>query len=1303
MTRRRKGLAWFGAAVAIVVALCLVTVRTQSEHLAGLVADIVNARFAADRNIKLEVGDITGSLLRDIYVKDLTVTYTATASPRVLLAVPSAHIRYDLASLLVGNVKIDHIEIASPRIVVPRKANGKFIYPAGDEIPAAHAAASGNGGKVTIGRIRLSDVSLVLETEKPWVLKSAAVDAAYSRDQDRSTVTISNADLACGEAARIDTLSGVIISLADRVEIRDLHLRTPRTGLRAAGIFGIGKNDSLAAEASIDSLDLAEIPPFLGKPRLSQTSSLKGRVKVAGRYTKMAIDAGLSGYFDVYAISDLAFEAAYADSSLKVKRLDCVVNGSTVSLEGTAIVRAIPTYDGLLRFADLDLARFVKAGGADYSSGLYGSVRFSGRGLTQRDLNVTVWPDLTQGRYREWGFDSVKGRISVTPSEVAVDTLLATVRGTRVSTTGKLGMDGSGSLDFALDCPRLDDLYAYHKVKGLGGELTAHAAIEITKGDLAISATSLGRGIDYAGAYLESLLVDGDLTRKAGHWGGSLGIFGSTVNVRGFKAGEIRGNVAVEDTTLEIKRLAVTRPDGDLVGARGEVRIHNKDLLIRIDDLMIQMVDYMWQNRDPIEIAYVGDSLAVSSFVMASEIGRISLANSVFSAGRYRLSARVDGLDLGRLKQAVGKEMPTGILSLALDVSGTGGVLEFDLGFDVRGGEMRSVEFAALSGTLAYAKGNLAIKQISLEENGGNVAISGAMPLDLTPSRLSALSKAGKLAEVVDDLGQVTIQVSNMDISVLWPLVPPLTKLKGLADVELTLGGRRDNPRVASRGRLGGAYYGQTAVGDVSWDLALGDSTLEVVSLGLAMDKEAVRLAGRIPLAVSVLPFSSIFPARPMDLTLTAENGALDLLCEIFPKFKVCSGTYGADLRIGGTMEDPTFTGSANLAGGRLRFEGVPQDIEEIYLDAEAQGKRFEVTKMVAEKGALKAKGFFALEGVRISDYDFQLALKELAITEFEDFYVVLSGSVSVKAQPIEMVGIVPSIEGSIVVEEGEYYYSLGAGSGGGGGGAMGPEAAPTWTMNLGVEIPHDFWVRGNDIDAELQGSLNVKKGAEGLLVLGTMQTIRGTFYIYNNDFRISKGEFRFADVKSLKNVYIDLEATSRVLDERIDIAAKGSMENLDVTATSESGWSETQIFEALTLRRGVAAEGAPRSRFFSDEFLRSWGVALVNRFGSGVARELRLDQFGVEVGDGSQGSVLSATRVTFGKYVSDKVYLQYTQALGSLSGGAGKLTQRGLAFPERQFQVEYRLSDRFSMEGEAGTVGGLGYFDVDLKFTYGY
>jgi hypothetical protein len=113
--------------------------------------------------------------------------------------------------------------------------------------------------------------------------------------------------------------------------------------------------------------------------------------------------------------------------------------------------------------------------------------------------------------------------------------------------------------------------------------------------------------------------------------------------------------------------------------------------------------------------------------------------------------------------------------------------------------------------------------------------------------------------------------------------------------------------------------------------------------------------------------------------------------------------------------------------------------------------------------------------------------------------------------------------------------------------------------------------------------------------------------------------------------------------------------------------------------------------------------VALVNRYGvDAVAREVNLDLIEVDV-DVSKEDALAATRVTFGKYVSDKVYLEFSQALGSLYEDRRKFTQMGLSYPERQLSVEYRLSDRFSIEGETGTIGGLGYFDVDLKFRYGY
>jgi translocation and assembly module TamB len=330
------------------------------------------------------------------------------------------------------------------------------------------------------------------------------------------------------------------------------------------------------------------------------------------------------------------------------------------------------------------------------------------------------------------------------------------------------------------------------------------------------------------------------------------------------------------------------------------------------------------------------------------------------------------------------------------------------------------------------------------------------------------------------------------------------------------------------------------------------------------------------------------------------------------------------------------------------------------------------------------------------------LSLDDLWITEYEDFYVRVSGDLLINTIEVEPGNAVPNVEGEVEVQEGEYYFSLAGVQMG--GGFLGPTRFPGWMMNVEVEIPNKFWIRGDDIEAEVQGTLNVKRSEEGLLILGTLRTIRGTFSIYHNAFKIVQGEVRFSDVTSMKNAYINLEAEARVLDEKIEVAVTGFLDNVDVSATSESGWSETQIFEALTLRRVSGPGEDAEQEAFAQALLQSWGMALLNRFGSDVARELRLDRFGVEVENGAAaGDIILSTRVTFGKYVSDNVYLQYTESLGNLYGDVERLRQRGLDEPERTLQVEYRLSDRFTVEGETGTVRGLGYFDVDLKFRYGY
>jgi hypothetical protein len=1300
MTRRAKTLIWIGA-IALVIAVGTPLVFTvQSERIAAATARLLTAKIGADRHIKIEVADLGGTVFHSLRVKDLRITYYGgSGGPRVLLAAPSAYVEYDMLSLFRGTVRMESVSVESPRLVVPTDSLGRRVYPLGDPVPGLRT----KGRDFDVRAIRVSDLSVVWEARKPWIVKGAVVGGSYSRTGGTSHAALQAGGLEYGEAGRVESLSLDLKVAGSRVDLADVVVRTPRSNLGLAGWFGIGGNDSMSADLRLDSLCVAEAPAILGRAEATQDGVLRGRLAASGRYSRLGFDAELAGNVGLWRMDGLAVSGLYADSTLTIDSLACLLNGNPIRLAGDVVLSKVPEYQATVDFRGLDLASFAASDAGDLSSDLSGRVRVSGRGFDRPTLSATAWPDLSGGRYRQWVFDSVVGKVGITGYKVQLDTVFAAIGRTSVRAEGVVGYTGDVDLGFSVDCPRLEDLVAYHRTEGLTGEVRADARFQGGPGNLRFQATSLGRGIDYSGAYMESLLVDVDIGRVGMRWEGRGGLAASTMNLRGFKAGRLVGDVVMEDTTIMIRQLAVMRPEGNLMGASGRIGLTRKGFAAVIDELFVEMADQTWRNKDPIEVSCLGDSVEVSRFVMASDMGMLSVSNSSFSKDGYRLDARVEGLDLALLKKALGRDIPTGILDLRFQAGGSGDDLVFDLGVGVKNGEVGGVVFSSIDGTIGYRDRTLSLERVSLLQNGGSVVVAGTVPIDLTPSGLSAASKAGRFEGVLEDLGEVSIVASGMDVSLFRPLAPPLAKVRGTADLDLTLGGRKDNPRIASRGTLHGAVYGETALGEVGWDVVLQDSVLRLAGLDASQGEEKILVTGDIPVALSMLPFSLGFPRRAMDVSVTATNGSLGLLSELIPSLKECSGRYSANLKIGGTLDDPTFTGQGSLADGRLRFEGVAQDFEGIGLDFIARGKRFELTRVVAEQEALKAKGTFDLDGVTLKDYDFDVSMKDLVINEFEDFYVVLGGDVTVKAEPVEFVGVVPSIEGNVVIDKGEYYYSSEAVGGGGGGGGMGPQAAPTWLMNVGVEIPNDFWIRGDEIDAELEGSLNVRMGADGLLVLGMLRTLRGTFYIYHNDFKITRGEFRFTDVKSLMNVYIDLEATSRVLDERVYITAKGNMENLDIAATSETGWSETQIFEALTLRRGADTEGQAQHKFFTDEFLRSWGIALVNRFGNDVARDLRLDEFGVEVGDIGGGNILSATRVTFGKYVSDRVYLQYTQSLGSLYGGSGKLTQQGLANPERQLQAEYRLSDKFSMDGEAGTVGGLGYFDVDLTFKLGY
>jgi hypothetical protein len=79
---------------------------------------------------------------------------------------------------------------------------------------------------------------------------------------------------------------------------------------------------------------------------------------------------------------------------------------------------------------------------------------------------------------------------------------------------------------------------------------------------------------------------------------------------------------------------------------------------------------------------------------------------------------------------------------------------------------------------------------------------------------------------------------------------------------------------------------------------------------------------------------------------------------------------------------------------------------------------------------------------------------------------------------------------------------------------------------------------------------------------------------------------------------------------------------------------------------------------------------------------------------------------VTVGKTVGRDVLVKYHQAVGQNSEAppTGTVLRENLETPDRSLTVEYRLNQRFSLQGETGTLPqGDDYLNVDLRTEWGY
>ncbi|RPJ46224.1 MAG: hypothetical protein EHM19_04445, partial [Candidatus Latescibacterota bacterium] len=407
-------------------------------------------------------------------------------------------------------------------------------------------------------------------------------------------------------------------------------------------------------------------------------------------------------------------------------------------------------------------------------------------------------------------------------------------------------------------------------------------------------------------------------------------------------------------------------------------------------------------------------------------------------------------------------------------------------------------------------------------------------------------------------------------------------------------------------------------------------------------------------------------------------------------------GDFMLDGALRGTTENPELEGVFEVedalifpAGTAFSFERASARLllDEDYLTV----VRFEARS--GDRGRLHAWGRLDLESLRLASYDLAFRAREYDIVLADDLEMTFDGELTLRPDSTVFRRLVPHVAGEVSLigaliglEFGEEEEGVPS--------PLDPTDTPEWTCDIFVRAPRNLWVRNNLVDVELEGEAQVRRSDQGLGALGEFQVMRGSYYIYPNEFRIESGEVLFPNPDDLREATIDITAETEVGGEKIEIRAYGGTEDVRVEPTSESGYTEGEILGMLALR------ARPEDEVRSGEVLSSWFRTLASRVSRQMGRGLG-DIGTIEIGTSDE-----LPELRYGNYVSSDLYLGFSQKIDTGIGAEQERspTQEYLAIPEREVRVEYRVRRSLLVEGEVGTLrNGNRFLNLDLKVRVSY
>lgn len=626
---------------------------------------------------------------------------------------------------------------------------------------------------------------------------------------------------------------------------------------------------------------------------------------------------------------------------------------------------------------------------------------------------------------------------------------------------------------------------------------------------------------------------------------------------------------------------------------------------------------------------------------------------------------------------------------------------------------------AAGSGTFTGQGHSIALQGSTLTFDGGEQGLRADIKLDTADggSLKGTFSSAAPLRMAMPEKGELTAELSGIDLALFKPWLPPGIRLEGRISARANgnmLPGQRfelDGKAVLSGGRLHQsrpdgelnlAFKSATASWGWRGETLTGDLALIMTEHGQGQASFQLPVPARFPLAVN--------PKGGLRASLTGQFQEKGIITALFPGLvQESSGALEAELVVSGTWEAPLMGGKLRLskAGAYLPSAGIHLKDVQLAARLEKDLVRIESFRAVSGPGHIEGTALITLSGWRVTGYQGSLRGENFQTVHFPELRLLSTPRLSFEGtlQKLKLRGelrlpeldIVGAPSRTVIAPSSDVILE-----GRGVPVAKGPPLA--LDVQVRVLLGEQVNVKVEGIDAQLGGAMDLSLiSLDRITSAGEINVIKGRYRTYGVNLEIVRGRLFFAG-GSIDRPALDFLALRTIGDVRAGVTVAGTLQQPITKLYSEPAMPDVDVLAYIVLGHPLGSSGEQASLV-----ARAAGALLTssqaNVLEDQIKKHLGLSTLEVRGGVGGTASYMgykplqvtppgtipatkqpgiTETMLTVGKYLTPQLYISYGKSL---------FTGNNL------FRLRYDIFKQWQIETQTG--GGESGADLYYKLEF--